>query len=93
MSDTPVWRTKKYSIESLTRRFRKMFHVVVMSGRSSFVQDRVLSISCPHHFDAELIRDVLEVGGARLFVELIGEVGMEGYNLLINFTLSQSLKL
>ncbi|CAG8518926.1 357_t:CDS:10 [Paraglomus brasilianum] len=69
-----VWRTKKYSIETLTRRFRKMFHVVVMSGRSSFVQDRVLSISCPHHFDVELIRDVLEVGGARLFVELIGEV-------------------
>jgi len=69
-----------------------MFHVVVMSGRSSFVQDRVLSISCPHHFDVELIRDVLEVGGARLFVELIGEVDMENYNFTIKFTLSQSLK-
>ncbi|CAG8641412.1 2169_t:CDS:10, partial [Paraglomus occultum] len=69
-----VWRTKKYSIDTLTRRFRKMFHVVVTNGRSSFVQDRVLSISCPHHFDVELIRDVLEVGGARLFVELVGEV-------------------
>ncbi|KAG9296880.1 hypothetical protein G9A89_006835 [Geosiphon pyriformis] len=70
----PEWLKHKYPAEMIFGRFRTIFKSIVNSGRRKFVKEDSRNNSLGlHHFDINLFRDVLLIGGPQVFVQLIVE--------------------